>query len=283
MYNFMKKLLSVLLLLALMPQAALAEYYGIKVGGVSVTSDNCDNITGENIKRCFGENSDYWVRYEPSTKTLTLHNISIERSGSGNRAILNESCDGLTIVFDEKFVLSSRDASPIRLNANTTITYTGGLYGKYDEYSQRIWSWHSDAITISNGAQLVISNIRMHVSSSDAACFYGNTGNEKVIFVDAFVLARNFEGYGIKDIGKIGLQNSSLLLETSRGTGATNLKELTLVGKESMTLYDHDYNGVSNYGEEEIPEDLEKYIKNSSSKLNNFAYMTLMIILIIVA
>ena len=248
MYNFMKKLLSVLLLLALMPQAALAEYYGIKVGGVSVTSDNCDNITGENIKRCFGENSDYWVRYEPSTKTLTLHNISIERSGSGNRAILNESCDGLTIVFDEKFVLSSRDASPIRLNANTTITYTGGLYGKYDEYSQRIWSWHSDAITISNGAQLVISNIRMHVSSSDAACFYGNTGNEKVIFVDAFVLARNFEGYGIKDIGKIGLQNSSLLLETSRGTGATNLKELTLVGKERMTLYDHDYNGVSNYG-----------------------------------
>ena len=42
-------------------------------------------------------------------------------------------------------------------------------------------------------------------------------------------------------------------------------------------------NGVSNDGEEEIPEDLEKYIKNSSSKLNNFAYMTLMIILIIVA
>ena len=42
-------------------------------------------------------------------------------------------------------------------------------------------------------------------------------------------------------------------------------------------------NGVSNDGDEEIPEDLEKYIKNSSSKLNNFAYMTLMIILIIVA
>ena len=42
-------------------------------------------------------------------------------------------------------------------------------------------------------------------------------------------------------------------------------------------------NGVSSDGEEEIPEDLEKYIKNSSSKLNNFDYMTLMIILIIVA
>jgi len=42
-------------------------------------------------------------------------------------------------------------------------------------------------------------------------------------------------------------------------------------------------NDVSNDGEEEIPEDLEKYIKNSSSNLNNFAYMTLMIILIIVA
>ena len=42
-------------------------------------------------------------------------------------------------------------------------------------------------------------------------------------------------------------------------------------------------NGVSNDGDEEIPEDLKKYIKNSSSKLNNFNYMTLMIILFIVA
>ena len=37
-----------LLTLLFVPQAARAEYYGIKVAGVSVTSDNCDNITGDN-------------------------------------------------------------------------------------------------------------------------------------------------------------------------------------------------------------------------------------------
>ena len=41
-------------------------------------------------------------------------------------------------------------------------------------------------------------------------------------------------------------------------------------------------NGVSN-DDEEIPEDLEKYINNSSSKLNNFVYITLMIALVIIA
>ena len=42
-------------------------------------------------------------------------------------------------------------------------------------------------------------------------------------------------------------------------------------------------NDVSNDDDEEIPEDLEKYINNSSSKLNNFVYITLMIVLVIIA
>jgi len=42
-------------------------------------------------------------------------------------------------------------------------------------------------------------------------------------------------------------------------------------------------NGVSNDDDEEIPEGLEKYINNSSSKLNNFVYITLMIALVIIA
>ncbi len=232
-----------LMLACFVPQAARAEYYGIKVAGVSVTSDNCENITGENIKRCFGQNSDYWVRYEPSTKTLTLHNIRIKRTGSGNRAILNESCDGLTIVFDDEFYLEAQDASPIRLNANTTITSTKGLYGWYDQSNLSlysfIWSRNSDAITISNGAQLTISNIQMDVCSTNSAAFYGNTGNEKLILVDAFVLAKAWEDCSIKDITKLGVQNSSLLINTARGVGVKNLKEFTLVGKERMTVFQH--------------------------------------------
>ena len=243
----MKKLqlFSLLLLMAIaMPQTASAEYYGIKVAGVSVTSDNCDNITGSNIKRCSVGDDDYWVRYDPSTKTLTLRNIKIEREGSDNRAILNESCDGLTIVFDGNYKLSSEDASPIRLNANTTITSTKGLYGYYDQYWSSLYlsvcSRNSDAITISNGAQLVILDIQMDITSTYSAAFYGDTGNEKLILIDAFVQAHGPRGYGIKNISKLGVQNSSLFIKTETGVGVTNLKELTLVGKERMTVFQYD-------------------------------------------
>lgn len=246
----MKKLqlfsLLMLMMAIMLPQTASAEYYGIKVGGVSVTSDNCDNITGENIKRVYGS-GDYWVRYNPSTKTLTLHNIRIERKGSGNRAILNESCDGLTIVFEGSFNLSSQDASPIRLNANTTITCTKGLYGQYTDQYNSIWSWNSDAITISNGAQLVISDIQLDVTATYNTSFYGNTGSETVILVDALVETSNMLGYSMRNIKKLGLQNSSMLIKSKKGV--ENLKELTLAGKERMTTLVPNEHYYGDYGQ----------------------------------
>ena len=42
-------------------------------------------------------------------------------------------------------------------------------------------------------------------------------------------------------------------------------------------------NGVSNDDDEDDPEDIDNYIKNSSTKLNTFAYLTLLLILAIVA
>ena len=157
----MKKfqLLSLLLLmLGMMPQTANAKYYGIKVAGVSVTSDNCDNITGDDINPS-DSFQDYWVRYDPNTKTLTLHNIRIWRTGSNNRAILNESCDGLTIVFEERNALWAKDASPVRLNANTTITSASGMYG----YEQEIVGGEEDALTVGNAAKLYINDINLRV------------------------------------------------------------------------------------------------------------------------
>ena len=48
-----------------------AEDYGIKVGGVSVTSSNCNNVTGDKIT-AYNSAQSYSVKYNPSTKTLTL-------------------------------------------------------------------------------------------------------------------------------------------------------------------------------------------------------------------
>ena len=249
----MKKiqLLSLLLMLAcFVPQAARAEYYGIQVGGVRVTSDNCDNITGSNIwsygysrtKEFVPEASH--VSYDPSTKTLTLNYIQIERTGSGNRAILNESCDGLTIVFEDTNYLSALAASPIRLNANTTIKCASGRYGD----TQKIYGGVEDAITVGNGATLLIEDISISVSTnrveSESGVFVGNTGTERLIIKDAAVWAQGM--HGVKDFAMLGVQNGHLWLKGDNAA-AKNLKDFSMVGK-TMYLTDTFYNdGTLNF------------------------------------
>lgn len=242
----MRKLLSVLLLLALMPQAALAEYYGIKVGGVSVTSDNCDNITGSNIWS-YGYSQTRTlnpavsrVSYDPETKTLTLNYIQIERTGSGNRAILNESCDGLTIVFEDTNFLYARDASPIRLNANTTIKSASGKEG----FTQKIQGGNEDAITVGNGATLLIEDIELETYASESSVFVGNTGTERLVIMDAYVWAQG--DYSVRNLSTLGVQNSHLGLD-GRTAAAKDLKNFSMAGRTMYatdTFYD---DGTQNF------------------------------------
>ena len=111
----MKKLYTFFAIFTLTAVSAFgATDYGLTVGGVDVTSDNCSNITGEHIEKYSSATDDeYYIKYDPATKTLTFKNILIERTGSYNRAILNEDVDGLKIVFLGKNELSAEDSSPV--------------------------------------------------------------------------------------------------------------------------------------------------------------------------
>ena len=228
------KLFSLLIVMALgLPQSARAEYYGIKVGGVSVTSDNCDNITGSNIctySRPGSFEPKYsWVRFDPITKTLTLHYILIERSGSNNRAILNESCDGLTIVFENENYLTARDASPIRLNANTTIKSATGKNGEM----QKIYgSIDEDAITIGNGATLTIEDFDAEVYASGSSVFEGNTGTERLIIKNSYIYTRG--KYGARNLEALAIQESRLTLK-GEAAAAENLQSFSMIGRTMFT------------------------------------------------
>ena len=249
----MKKFNFLFLLIAMaigLPQSARAEYYGIKVGGVSVTSDNCDNITGSNIWS-YGYSQTRTlnpavsrVSYNPETKTLTLKYIQIERTGNGNRAILNESCDGLTIVFEDTNYLSARAASPIRLNANTTIKCASGRYGD----SQRIYGGVEDAITVGNGATLLIEDVTIYASTnrveSESGVFVGNTGTERLIIKDAAVWAQGM--HGVKDFAMLGVQNSHLRLN-GENAAAKNLQDFSMVGKTMFTTETFYNDGTLNF------------------------------------
>ena len=80
-------LLALLLILAglagaIAPQTAKAELYGIRIGGVDVTSDNYTNISASGG---FSDVKSGTVTYDPASNTLTLNNATIEASGVGIR------------------------------------------------------------------------------------------------------------------------------------------------------------------------------------------------------
>ena len=158
-----------------------AEDYGIKVGGVSVTSSNCDNVTGSNIK-ANKEGENYYVKYNFSTKTLTLKNVKIERTGSDNRAIYNTGCDGLTIVLDGSAYLSAKDASAVRLEKNTTIKCKNieriGLF--------QILGDQENAIYLTNGATLVFDSAAVIISGgSNSSAIEGKNATEKIVVINS--------------------------------------------------------------------------------------------------
>jgi hypothetical protein len=232
--------LLLLTLACFVPQAAHAEYYGIKVAGVSVTSDNCNNITGSNIK-AFLDGTPH-ASYDPSTKTLTLDNILIERSGSGNRAILNESCDGLTIRFVSPCAMNSPNASPLRFNANTTITgipmerVRKGIYWNSCIY---IKGDYEDCITVGNGASLTFTNCPpMNIGAEHSNGIIGNTGSETLTITDCEGLRLyqggvayhdNVKWAGINNFVSVFVENSYVPITYQSGARAVmNVKNFFL-------------------------------------------------------
>ena len=191
----MKKLYSFFAIFTLTAVSAFGiTDYGLTVGGVDVTSYNCSNITGEHIeKHSSATDDEYYIKYDPATKTLTFKNILIERTGSYNRAILNEDVDGLKIVFLGKNELSAEDSSPVRLNNNTTITVPEG--GELD-----VHGGDEDGITVGNGKTLIFDNVyNCSVSASNSNAIEGATGKENLIvrnnsFVKAFGQSENHNG-----------------------------------------------------------------------------------------
>ena len=250
---------------------AHAKYYGIQVGGVEVTDINASNVTGSNIKAKVSSRP-YSVVYNASTNTLTLDNIKIERTGSYNRAILNESCDGLTVIFKSACSLDAEDSSPVRLNANTTLK-------SVDFCDVYIHGGNEDGLTIGNGATLTIDRAYIRITGSDSDGLCGDTGNEKVIVKNYSIVStgggyHGMDNTGIDNIASLYVENA--FFHTDR---ANKLKAFTL--SENMYSHRNYYNaekqgfgpnGTSDGGavpcvyinEETFPDDsLRAYILNT--------------------
>lgn len=118
----MKKLLLLSILVLATATLQAATKYEINVGGVEVTSDNASNVTGGAITKL---SSNGKVTYNATTKTLTLTDISISRSGSSDRAIHNRNCPGVKIVLAGNCNFSGSGCSTLYFQKLTYLNVTG--------------------------------------------------------------------------------------------------------------------------------------------------------------
>ena len=154
-----KRILGVLLCLcimcALMPAISLATEttYNLFVGGVEVTSENKDNITGPGI--LLGEGSK--ASYDPTSQTLTLNNVNITGIYSFRNGI---GTDSAGIYYADNNSNAIRNINLIGANSICVALGTSDFscYGIFDDSSAK-------GLTITGNGSLT-------VQSGDASSFW---------------------------------------------------------------------------------------------------------------
>lgn len=244
----MKKSFILFAIIAIAITAQASTYYGFKIGGVAVNSDNYTNVKGSNIK-AYDTSKPYSVVYDPSTKTVTLNNVIIERTGNDNRCIYNENCDGLTVFFSTSdSYLSSTTCAPIRLEANTTFTCEALV-----QVSVHGTDGDANCLYATDGATVTFDHATFYMyltGNSNPAISCSSTTNEKIVFHHSRVSARSAGGSALSRFSSVTSNSSALLLRTGSETAyaMSNVKSFTMPTYPIMTIgYNNSISSLLNY------------------------------------
>ena len=186
-----KRLFTLCLMLTAATVSALAEDFGIYVAGVEVTSNNASNIHDNRIKAYSNSvnNGEASVVYNKYTKTLTLWNVKIETTGTGelNRCIYNEKCDGLTVVLKGENSFSADNASPFMFEISTTITSEKDDNNKMK--TTLVGGYHAVSV-IGSSTKLTISGANL-VIESERSCFESDTSFPSMEIIGSTITVTN--------------------------------------------------------------------------------------------
>ena len=183
-----------LMLLIMMMSSAFAmaqETYGIKIAGEDITGYNRYDLT--EISGVSGK-----VYFDPNTRTLTLDNATIE--ANDYNAILNETCDYLTIELIGTNTIYVTGAAGINLKEETTIWSNSG--GKLSVKSD-------GCALLFGGCPLEISNCWLEAEGAWGISANNNVAEEVLKIRNSHVEAKGSTG-SICDIANLVLDNCSI-------------------------------------------------------------------------
>ena len=165
--------------------------YGFKVAGVDVTNDNYLDLT--EINGVSGK-----VYFDQNTRTLTLDNATIE--ANDYNAILNETCDYLTIELIGTNTIYVTGAAGIYLKEETTIWSNSG--GKLSVKSD-------GCALLFGGCPLEISNCWLEAEGAWGISARNNVAEEVLTIRNSHVEAKGSTG-SICDIANLVLEGCSI-------------------------------------------------------------------------
>lgn len=200
------------------------ENYGFKVAGVDVTNDNYLDLT--EISGVSGK-----VYFDPNTRTLTLDNATIEADGSN--AILNETCDYLSIELIGTNNFYVTDFAGITLKEETTIWSHCG--GKLSVKSNKC------AVFV-RGCPLEISNCWLEVEGKWGISANDNVAEEVLKIRNSHVEAKGTSG-SICDISGLELDGCYIYIPLNAAYDADK-KAVALNGetvKEKVVIEPNSY------------------------------------------
>ena len=183
-----------LMLVIMMMSSAFAmaqETYGIKIAGEDITGYNRYDLT--EISGVSGK-----VYFDPNTRTLTLDNATIE--ANDYNAILNETCDYLSIELIGTNTIYVTGAAGIKLKEETTIWSNSG--GKLSVKSNA-------CALLFSGCPLEISNCWLEAEGAWGISANNNVAEEVLTIRNSHVEAKGSTG-SICDIANLVLEGCSI-------------------------------------------------------------------------
>ena len=182
------------MLVIMMMSSAFAmaqETYGIKIAGEDITGYNRYDLT--EISGVSGK-----VSFDPNTRTLTLNNATIE--ANDYNAILNETCDYLSIELIGTNTIDVTGAAGIKLKEETTIWSNSG--GKLSVKSD-------GCALLFGGCPLEISNCWLEAEGAWGISANNNVAEEVLTIRNSHVEAKGSTG-SICDIANLVLEGCSI-------------------------------------------------------------------------
>ena len=206
-----------LMLMIMMMSSAFAmaqETYGIKVAGEDITSYNRYDLT--EISGVSGK-----VSFDPNTRTLTLDNATIE--ANDYNAILNETCDYLSIELIGTNTIYVTGAAGIKLKEETTIWSNSG--GKLSVKSD-------GCALLFGGCPLEISNCWLEAEGAWGISANNNVAEEVLTIRNSHVEAKGSTG-SICDIADLVLDYCSI--KQPDGAWFSTLNNAVVLNGEMVT------------------------------------------------